>query len=155
MSFYLKIEIETFDHYCLEDLNPSDLRRYVSFEAQDLRDLFTIRDQAFEGFKIIRQQDHHQAFDEPNAVKSGPERGPAGWAGLVRALGLSRRLRNGTDGPVLRRDDSQAVSGRRFPTGGVGPFGEDTDRPWRTLGEVAMTWLAYDMRVIGPDFPEG
>src|SRR5262245_11193486 len=44
VPFYVKIDIETFDHYCLEDLDPSDLPPYVSFEAQDIRDLFTMRD---------------------------------------------------------------------------------------------------------------
>jgi FkbM family methyltransferase len=155
VPFYLKIDIETFDHYCLEDLDPSDLPRYVSFEAQDIRDLFTMRDKGFDAFKIIRQQDHRQAFYDPNSVKSAHERRPAGWAGLVRALGLSGRSRNGTDGPVLRRDDYQPSSEWRFPTGGAGPFGEDTEGPWRTLGEVAMTWLAYEMHLTGPDFPEG
>lgn len=154
IPFYLKVDIETFDHYCLEDLDPSDLPQYVSFEAQDIRDLVTMRDKGFEAFKIIRQQDHRQAFYNPY-VKAAVKRKPAGWPGLVRALRLSGRLTDRASEPVLRRADYQPLSDWHFHCGSAGPFGEDTEGPWRTFGEVAMTWLAYDMGLIGPDFPEG
>jgi FkbM family methyltransferase len=156
IPFYLKVDIETFDQYCLEDLDPCDLPRYVSFEAQDIRDLVTMRDKGFEVFKIIRQQDHRQAFFRPNGInKAAVKRDLTGWQGLVRKLGLSGRFSDGGSEPILRRDDYQPVSGWRFPTGCAGPFGEDTDGPWRSFREVALTWLAYDMGLIGPDFPEG
>jgi FkbM family methyltransferase len=155
IPYYLKVDIETFDHYCLEDLDASDLPPYVSFEAQNIRDLVTMLDRGYEGFKLIRQQDHRQAFFDPNIAKAALKRKPAIWPELVRALGLSRRSRDGAGGPVLRRDDYQPVSGWFFPGGQTGPFGEDTDGPWRSFAETAMSWLAYDMGLIGPDFPEG
>jgi FkbM family methyltransferase len=152
---YLKVDIETYDHYCLEDLDPSDRPRYVSFEAQDFRDLVTMRDRGYDAFKIIRQQDHGQAFFDPNMVKAALERKAGGWPGLMRALGLSGPSRAGAGQPVLKRDGYQPLSDWHFPGGQTGPFGEDTDGPWRSFAETAMTWLAYDMGLIGPDFPEG
>ena len=154
IPFYLKVDIETFDHYCLEDLDPSDLPRYVSFEAQDIRDLVTMRDKGFDAFKVIRQQDHRQASYDPNGVQASVKRQSSGWPGLVRALGLSGRLKNGASEPVRGRDDSRAlVSDWQFTGFSAGPFGEETDGPWRSFGEAAMTWLAYDLRLAGPDFP--
>jgi len=155
IPFYLKVDIETFDHYCLEDLDPSNLPRYVSFEAQNIRDLVTMRDKGFEAFKIIRQQDHRQAFYDPNKFKESAAEKSAGWPGLMRALGISGRSGDGASEPVLKRSSYQPVSDWQFPGGCAGPFGEDTDGPWRSFGETAMTWLAYDMGLIGPDFPEG
>ena len=64
-------------------------------------------------------------------------------------------MRDGASKPVLKRGDYQPVSDWYFPEGQSGPFGEDTDGPWRSFGETAMSWLAYDMGLIGPDFPEG
>jgi FkbM family methyltransferase len=154
VPFYLKVDIETFDHYCLEDLDPSDLPRYASFEAQNFRDLVTVRDKGFRAFKAIRQQDHKQAFFDPDKFKESAKEKPVGWPGLLRALGISGQLGDGASEQVLEVDSYQPVSGWRFPGGCAGPFGEDTDGPWRSFEQAAMTWLAYDMGLVGPDFPE-
>jgi hypothetical protein len=52
-------------------------------------------------------------------------------------------------------DVYQPVSGWQFPLGNSGPFGEDTEGPWRSFEQTAMTWLAYDMGLVGPDFVGG
>jgi FkbM family methyltransferase len=156
IPYYLKVDIETFDRYCLEDLDPSDLPRYVSFEVQNIRDLITVRDKGYAVYKIIRQQDHRQAFYDSRMVKAAAEQEPAGWPALVQALGLSRRLRKDrASKPALKVADYQPLSDWYFPAGQSGPFGEDTDGPWRSFEETAMSWLAYDIGLIGPDFPAG
>jgi len=44
------MDIETFDHYCLEDLDPSNLPQYASFEAHYLRDLITALEKGFHAY---------------------------------------------------------------------------------------------------------
>ena len=86
--FYLKIDIEHFDHYCLEDLEPGDLPPYTSFEAHKLEDILTARDKGYDDFKLIKQYTFQQLHFDPNDVKSAVKRRLAGRPGLVRALGL-------------------------------------------------------------------
>jgi FkbM family methyltransferase len=152
---YLKVDIETYDHYCVEDLDPSDLPPYLSFEASNIRDLITARDKGYQVYKIIRQQDHRQAFYDPSLVQATVERRPAGWRGLARALGLYTGQSDAPSRPVARGADYQPLSDWHFADGHTGPFGEDTEGPWRSFEATALTWLAYDLGLIGPDFPEG
>jgi FkbM family methyltransferase len=154
IPFYLKVDIETFDHYCLEDLNPSDLPPYVSFESQNFRDLVTMRDKGFNAFKVIRQQDHRQVAYNPSAVRAPMPQQPQGWRRLMGALGGAGRTKHAEIAPNTETVAAQPlVSDWQFPGGCAGPFAEDTDGPWRSFGEAAMTWLAYDLKLAGPDFP--
>jgi len=156
VPFYLKVDIETFDHYCLKDLDPANLPPYASFEAQNIGDLVTMRDKGYVGFKVIRQQDYKQAYYDPHEAKRLVAQKTTGWPALGQILGLSGRLKNGASEPVaLKRYGYQPVSGWEFGGGSAGPYGEDTDGPWRTFNETMLTWLAYDMGLTGPDFPEG
>ncbi len=157
VPYYLKVDIETFDHYCLEDLDPSDLPPCTSpFEAQSIRDLVTAREKNYTNFKVIRQQDHCQAFYDPHIHQAAAESKPSAWPALVPALGLSKRLRrDGASTPVMKRAGYQPRSDWYFAEGQSGPFGEETDGPWRSFAQTAMTWMAYDLGLIGPDFQEG
>ena len=135
VPFYLKVDIERFDHYCLEDIDPADLPRYASFEAMSFRDLVTMHDKGFDAFKIIRQYDHTQVFYDPNDVKAAIKRRLADRPGLVKALGLPGMLRYKAGRLVRRKDADQeaATPDWVFPSGSAGPFGEETDGPWRWL----------------------
>jgi hypothetical protein len=120
-----------------------------------LNDLITMRDRGYEGFKIIRQQDHRQAYYDANAARAAIERKPAGWPGLVRAIGLSGRSGRGAGEPVQGQAHYQPLSDWQFASGHTGPFGEEAEGPWRSFTETAPTWLAYDTGLVGPDFPAG
>jgi hypothetical protein len=165
VPFYLKVDIETFDHYCLEDLDPSDLPQYVSFEAQNLRDIVTMRGKGFQAFKIVRQQDHRQVCFDPTHFKATEDvaekeakatgkGATSGWPpALLRALGLSRRAPSPEVDARPQMIPYQPEADWQFSGGRSGPFGEETDGPWRTFEQAAMSWLAYDARLLGPDCP--
>ena len=155
VPYYLKIDIEHFDHYCLEDLDPGDLPRYVSFEAHNLQDLVTMRSKGFDAFKIIRQYIHKQSYYDPNDVKAAIKRRLAGRPGLVKALGLPGMLNYKVSQLVGRREAvaPSATADWVFSDLSSGPFAEETDGPWRSFEEAAMTWLAYDRGLIGSNAP--
>jgi FkbM family methyltransferase len=155
VPFYLKIDIEHFDHYCLEDLDPFDLPRYVSFEAHYIQDLLTMRSKGFEAFKIIRQFVHKQLHYEVTDVKESIKRRLAGRPGLVKALGFPGLLRYKLGQLVHKQNAAppSALSDWVFPGMSSGPFAEETDGPWRSFEEAAMTWLAYERGLMGPNAP--
>lgn len=155
---YLKIDIETFDRYCLEDLDPAALPPYVSFEASDIRDLFTMREKGYQDFKIIRQQDHNQAHYDVAQARAAMERKPPGLASMIRSL--ARPARSGHDTGIggeqtARPPHHQPHADWKFLTGQTGPFGEDTQGSWHSFNEAALTWLAYETGLKDLDYPEG
>lgn len=165
VPYYLKVDIETFDHYCLEDLDPSDLPPYVSFEAQYFRDLVMMRDKGYQVFKVIRQQDHRQAHFDPahykaahegpvREGKAGGKRPMSGWTpALLRTLGLSGQTTSPETAPVPQIIRYQPDADWPFPGGSAGPFGEASEGCWRSFEQAAMTWLAYESGLVGPDWP--
>ncbi len=152
---YLKIDIETFDHYCLEDLDPADLPPYVSFEASDIRDLFTMREKGYHQFKTIRQQDHGQAHFDVQVTRAAMDPKPAGLSSLIKSLGRSIRGRGGASEPAPPIPHYQPFADWTFECGQSGPFAEDTEGPWRSFSETALTWLAYESGLKSLDYPAG
>src|SRR5712691_10350418 len=55
VPYYLKIDIELADHYCLDDLQPDDRPHYVSIEAVILEHLCRLHCLGYNAFKVIDQ----------------------------------------------------------------------------------------------------
>jgi FkbM family methyltransferase len=154
VPFYLKVDIEGSDHYCLEDIDPTDAPMYVSFEILRLHDLFLLHSKGYDAFKCIDQETLTQLTtpDDRSAsawsvlkgrVKPLLERRP--WlyevarspSRLKAALSGTRRTSAPADAPILTRGEWQ------FVRGDTGPFGEDTDGCWQQLDDVAYAWLTW------------
>lgn len=143
--YYLKVDIEGADHYCIEALNPSGLPTYLSFEKDQLGDLHTAYKLGYTRFKLISQENFRQLIYTPGSsqptrtlknrisskLKSGAKRTPG-------VSYLNRLLKN-------KNANTKARDVKKYAYGSSGPFGEDTDGPWRTFEEVAFTWLAFNL----------
>jgi FkbM family methyltransferase len=142
--FYLKIDIEGHDQYCIDDLDPADLPRYVSLEMGPFETLFQLRDLGYTAFKLITQNDHSQLAIDPFSVRQQLKRRLQPYPPLYR---LGRRL--GGAWPVHDGDEGSpaaATNGHgRFPFGSSGPFAEETPGTWQTIEQAAFTWTAYQL----------
>jgi hypothetical protein len=150
VPFYLKVDIEGHDHHCLNALDPADLPRYVSCEAEHLDYLFLLRGKGYNAFKCIRQHTFtrlradHPHLRPPSLaerLRSGLRRLPGARPLLRPPLRLARALRD------RLRPRGESSGGWHFKLGSSGPFGEDTDAAWGSLEEVAYEWLNYQLHI--------
>jgi len=163
MPFYLKVDIEGFDHYCLAALQGADLPRYVSFEMCRLEELSMLSNAGYTRFKVIGQR----AFTAHTAARTrsllrtygrvgreyGSVRGEAVKAVLRKTpalhsiLAAPKQVLRSLRGARAPRSGATPVppSGGtwRFEMGSSGPFGEDTPGAWMSLDDAAYTWLDY------------
>jgi FkbM family methyltransferase len=147
---YLKIDIEGHDHYCVADLDPADLPRYVSLEmGRPIETLFKLRELGYSGFKLITQNDHSELFIDPFSIDEFVKRRlrphPALYQLGAQCASIRRRLVSASlNGRETNRSPAHG-NGWKFALGSSGPFGEETPGRWRTFDEVAYTWLAYQL----------
>lgn len=164
---YLKIDIEGADHHCLEDLDPADPPRFLSFEKRRLEDLLAARRLGYRRFKLIAQEDLCQLMFVPRlAERSRSTRRSRLYSTVWRSLYRRFAGRRGDRGSGGSAPRERASGGHRvlpwlpheggrwaFPYGSSGPFGDETEGPWRTMEEVALTWLAFDLGHTGSTDP--
>jgi len=138
VPFYLKVDIEGYDHLCLSDLNSDDLPRYVSVEATSESLLETMRDLGYNGFKCISQQTFACLGPEGSDARTPPVR-----QGKVRRLmtpALQGLYKVGFLQPLMkavhRRLQVRRINDYSFYPGSSGPFGEDTPGPWLPLADT-------------------
>jgi hypothetical protein len=118
----LKVDIESYDHYCVEAIDTKDAPRYISIELRGLSDLNLLRRAGYTLFKIIHQGKsyRHAQFSSTRAssdISSLPQR-------LVTSY------------------PSGIVTPEEASPGPSGPFGEDTEGEWHTFGETALNLLS-------------
>jgi FkbM family methyltransferase len=140
VPFYLKIDIEGADHFCLEAIDPQNKPEFVSFEKGRLEDLLLARSLGYTRFKLIAQEDFRQLHYAPEREQDLYRLVRRIGSGAARRLGLISRTR--LEPPR-----------KEYAYGSSGPFGEETDGPWRTMEEVAFTWLAFDAGYTGSANP--
>src|SRR5690349_5391837 len=105
VPFYLKVDIEGHDTYCIADLEQNDLPKYVSLEmGRELEPLFRLRDLGYSRFKLITQNDHSQLAIDPFSVRQLVKERLRPYPSLYRlgqrVLGLGKRLASSSAPPV-------------------------------------------------------
>jgi FkbM family methyltransferase len=145
---YLKIDIEGHDHYCLADLDPDDLPRYVSLELSRLEDLAALSELGYNAFKVINQHDHTQFRFQSLGLKAWLKLKLQKRPRLSRAFEALGTVKGRLAGLLSRGSPTnggrrRAAGGWEFPFGSSGPFGEETDGEWQTLEEAAYCWLNF------------
>jgi FkbM family methyltransferase len=141
VPYYLKIDIEGHDKFCLLGLNNEDLPQYVSFEADnegniDMLDI--TRDLGYKKFKCINQ---HTFLPLEEMYRTSID------TSILNATELLYfKLKAGQSIPmkVLRklkiRDLAAAVFNPppylRFYRGSSGPFGDDLEGEWMSYDKV-------------------
>ncbi len=132
VPFYLKIDIEAADIYCLCDLERSYRPQYISVEATRLDLLWILHSLGYNAFKCVDQTRHSS-----RAGSFNNEHFVGRLQGLLRWYAL--RARNLTDKLF------PSAHQRAFPPGTSGPFGEDTPGEWQSLERVAYNWLHFHL----------
>lgn len=122
VPFYLKIDIEGHEQFCLEDISPDDAPVYVSCEAHSLDELRRLSACGYTAYKLVDQYTHSPTPSPDGRLSS------RAWRRLGRILRRHVWTAAGA-GP-----DGKWV----FPPGSSGPFGEDTPGPWMSFEEVAQ-----------------
>jgi FkbM family methyltransferase len=151
LPYYLKVDIEGHDHYCIADLDPGTLPPYLSIEMSDFESLFALQALGYTGFKLITQNDHTQLAIDPLSVRQMVKRRLRPYPALFRLGRLVSSLRERVrppargDGSANGHRASALDAGWTFTLGSSGPFAEDTDGPWQTLETVAHTWVAFQL----------
>jgi FkbM family methyltransferase len=116
VPFYLKIDIEGHDIYCLKALNDVDLPTYVSVEAHDLGYFSVLKCFGYKAFKCVDQSAHNLSYDfGPTWLRWGHRK-------------------------ALRTAELLKIYAPTFPRGSSGPIGDRTPGKWKSLEEVAFEW---------------
>lgn len=123
VPFYLKVDIEGYDYYCLNDLPEQEPRpAYVSCEAVELEWLTILKNKGYSKFKIINQANRFRNMD----VRL--ERKPLFAKFLYLRAGILLRLQKFI--PVT------------YPHGSSGPFAESTPGEWQSYEETFAAYAA-------------
>lgn len=121
IPYYLKIDVEGAEPYCLKHLPPKQLPPYVSLEAENLQWLVLLQQLGYSEFKIVDQMRHNSTFsDFANTTVFSRSAKRICW--------YADRVKNRLGRCV-------------FPRGSSGPFGEQTPGEWQSFEEVASNWL--------------
>lgn len=165
VPYYLKLDIEGSEIYCLRALSGSDLPRYVSFEKTEdwsSESLAVLRELGYTGFKLISQFNFLPIEYPPSPEQVRYEkvhnflrtRNP--FVRILRKCG-GRRL-------LMREIERTRVSsdGWVFPNGSSGNFGEHTSGKWQSFEEIIETlerascaWRAKSPSVFWTDTDYG
>jgi len=154
VPYYLKIDIEGNDIYCLQDLTKTDLPVYVSVEAHRLEYLCLLTALGYTYFKCIDQTDHNapSLFDNEamNTVSRLPVTSSNTLFAKLRRRWPLRKIMPLRVKPIHTNDIQHVpvvtrskVPDFTFAPGSSGPFGEDTFGEWDDLETTAYNWMHY------------
>jgi len=139
--YYLKLDIEGNEIYCLRDLIASDLPEYVSFEKTarwTVESLTILHNLGYRGFKLICQNNYVPVEYPPSRDQRRYERAQS----LLNSRNIFLRIvrKAGARGWLQRHADlARYQPDWTFPRNSSGPFGEDTPGKWQTFEEIVGT----------------
>jgi FkbM family methyltransferase len=159
--YYLKLDIEGMEIYCLQDLIASDLPKYVSFEktqqwAIESQSLTLLHNLGYTGFKLISQSSYLPLEYPPVREQRRYER----TLKLLKGRNFGNFLLRVARKAGARRwlEPARYRPGWIFPGGSSGPFGEDTPGKWQSFEEIMETlaransaWRAREPSVFWGD----
>lgn len=114
--YFLKIDIEGLDKYCVGALNPNDLPQYISCEGQEIGVLEQMYGLGYRKFKIIDQFYAHRSLNIRHAQSALHY-----WYYFFRSSILKRL---------------EYIYKSKFPKDSSGPFGADAHGSWKSFEEV-------------------
>ncbi|MCA6074838.1 FkbM family methyltransferase [Fulvivirga sedimenti] len=146
VPFYLKIDIEGNDIYCVRDLKPGNLPKYVSLEADnkaDLESLDALRDVGYTKFQCINQNTF-TPVSVPYEMKLNP-----GKMNFNDRLYLQVMYNKNFFIRALRKFKGREIfkfllnpsSNLTYQIGTSGPFGELLPNDWLTYDQVKTEFL--------------
>jgi FkbM family methyltransferase len=121
VPYYLKVDAEGAEPYCLKCLQSVGLPEYISIEGEKLEYLLLLWQLGYRQFKVVDQMRHNSRFPDfsnDNVFSRSAK----------RACWYADRFKN----RFSRVPFARACSG---------PFGEETPGTWQTFEQVAYNWL--------------
>ena len=139
---YLKVDIESADHFCLDGLREVGLPDFLSVEVSDVALVDACRDLGYRRFMLVEQS---------SLLPIGDWNGPLGWVPqLPRILTAHRAwpfrlLRKLVGYRTIRAlgQRSRRFPGRDFPIGSSGDFGPNLVGDWASAEVVQNLWRRH------------
>lgn len=154
VPYYLKLSLHGHEHFCLVDIQAEVSPAYLSLElpvnvATSEEIVTRMSNIGYDRYKIINQATLKQLKISPPTLKSRMrqilQRHPPLYDYYESISDWGRRLlAPGRQAPIA--DDSnqrESRGGWVFPVGSSGPFGEETNGPWRRSNEIRADWNAF------------
>ena len=124
IPYYMKIDIEGFDHVCVESLDPAkEIPKYISCEATDINLLHLLKEKGYKKFKIISQSNSY------NPLSLTQEASPLFYKAQIVKMGIKLRL--------------QKLLPFRHLYGSSGPFAESTKGSWLGYAEAKEIFHSF------------
>jgi FkbM family methyltransferase len=138
VPYYLKVDIEQNERYCIDSLKKGPLPEYVSFEGNTVALVDMIADLGYTRFKCISQH-HYLPLELPSTSQQkryemldGLLKSRNPFVRNLRSIG-GRRLFEGLKNRCRKEGDWS------FPWGSSGPFGESLPGRWLNQQEMRTT----------------
>jgi FkbM family methyltransferase len=136
---YLKVDIESADHFCLDGLRDVGLPDYLSVEVSDVALVDACQALGYRRFMLVEQSSLLPINDW-----SGPMGWTDQWARILTAHRAwpFRLIRKLVGYPRVRAmgQRSKRFPDRDFPIGSSGDFGSNLTGRWITANEVKSLW---------------
>lgn len=123
VPYYLKVDIEGFDHYCLHDIVPEFKPKYVSCEAVYLDWMEILVQKGYTKFKLLNQANNFKPINIEQEKKA--------WFPKYEIIKNGIQLR------------VQKFISFKHMYGSSGPFAEDTSGDWLSAEEVRELYKAF------------
>ena len=155
VPYFMKVDIEGYDCFCVSSLNPNDLPKHISVEADGDCDVVgELKKLGYTKFKLVNQ---HTFTDSMPITQD--ELGRRFLRKLsVKIPLIKRALSVPAIAARLARTDFDGFreqSAYRFGPGSSGPFGEDTFGTWRSAGEVSTRLREIQRKLAASEIPSG
>jgi FkbM family methyltransferase len=137
VPFYVKADIQGNDLFCVQDLDPRQLPKFISVSAVSL--LTLLRERGFNYFKCISQR-HFLPLQLPPVIEAGRIQ-RAEWLRQNRnpVIRVFRKL-GGRHWIERQFNRIRTSNGWLFPDGSSGPFGDELLGRWLSYDELCTTF---------------
>jgi FkbM family methyltransferase len=142
VPYYLKVDIEGYDHVAVGDINPADRPKYVSMEVTSSDDFFLLKQKGYTKFKCIQQGLFVQLQTEKVSFRSAYKRAVRRIKSLRAANSLRAAVRH------LRPAKPASCLNWDFSVCSTGPFAEETAGSWQTMEEALHAWLDHSYKDV-------
>ena len=155
VPYFMKVDIEGYDCFCVSSLIPSDLPKYISVEADgDWEVVAELQKLGYSKFKLVNQL----TFTDSTPITQD-EIGRRLLRKLSRKVPFVKSVL-GTPAIASRLartdfDTFREKSAYRFGPGSSGPFGEESFGTWHPAGEVSARLREVQRKLTAAAVPAG
>lgn len=146
VPYYLKIDIEGHDKYCIYALDPSDLPQYVSFEADnhgDFEMLDVLYEKGYRKFQLINQNTFEPVTIPYESTwntdkMTGKDRF---YLKVMYDKNIFWKVIRKLKGKEFFKNILSPSKNLTYQIGSSGPFGDDLEGPWLSYEEIKRLYI--------------